>query len=138
MISTAVTMKTVLRARQAALFVGSLAFLAGCSSTPQRPPPGEQEAFIVIGVPRVASVASEKKSYDCDGLSVRVEYINAGDSSLAVLEFDEEFVVASNVLSGSGARYAGKQYIWWVKGEEAQFENLMADDPQPRQCQITS
>ena len=120
------------------LLLASLALLAGCSSTPHRPPPGEQEAFIVIGVPGVDSVASEKMRYDCDGLPVSVEYFNAGGVSLATLEFEGEFVVASNVLSGSGARYAGKQYIWWSKGDEALFENLMEETTQPRQCRTAS
>lgn len=132
-------MGTRLYLRQTGLLLAGLAFLSACSSTPHRPPPGEQDAFIVIGVPDVTSVASEKVSYDCDGLPVSVEYINAGGVSLATLTFEEEFVVASNVISASGARYAGKQYIWWSKGDEASFENLMEpEEARPRQCRAAS
>lgn len=122
---------------KAALLAAGLVLLSACSSSPHRPPPGEQEAFIVIAVPNVASVSSEKQSYDCEGLPVNVEYVNAGGVSLANLSFKEDFVVASNVLAASGARYAGSHYVWWSKGDEATFENLM-QDPQtaPLQCQL--
>ena len=32
--------------------------------------------------------------------------------------------MASNVLSASGARYAGGQYIWWSKGDTADLYDL--------------
>ena len=42
---------------------------------------------------------------------------------------EDQTVVAANVISGSGAKYAGGIYIWWTKGETADLYNLM-DDPE--------
>lgn len=121
------------------LLAAGLCFLSACSSTPTRLPPGQQDGMIVIAVPGVASVTSQKMSYDCDGLPVSVEYINAGETSLATLKFKEEFVIASQVISASGARYAGKHYVWWSKGDEASFQNLMQDPETPSlQCRALS
>ena len=43
----------------------------------------------------------------------QVEYINGGGNSLAVLPISGKPLIFANVLSGSGARYAAQQYIWW-------------------------
>ena len=63
--------------------------------------------------------------YDCGDRTVAVTYINAGAISLAVLDMDGEPVVAANVISASGARYAGAHYVWWSKGDEASLYDLM-------------
>lgn len=62
--------------------------------------------------------------YDCSGQKLEVDYINAGPVSLAVFVRNGELVVASNVLSGSGARYAGGKYIWWTKGADGSLYDL--------------
>ena len=37
-----------------------------------------------------------------------------------------------NVLSASGARYAGRQYTWWTKGNSADFYDLTkGEDARP-------
>jgi len=69
---------------------------------------------IVIPVPSPVEVAT--RSYMCGRLPVTVDYINAGGISLAVLHMRDELVIAANVLSASGARYAGDRYIWWSHG----------------------
>jgi membrane-bound inhibitor of C-type lysozyme len=60
--------------------------------------------------------------YQCDGQATRlglpkgpfrVEYINGGGNSLAVLPISGKSLIFANVLAGSGARYAAQQYIWW-------------------------
>jgi membrane-bound inhibitor of C-type lysozyme len=60
--------------------------------------------------------------YQCDATGTKmglpagpfsVEYINGGGNSLAVLPLSGKSVIFANVLSGSGARYAAQQYIWW-------------------------
>ena len=60
--------------------------------------------------------------YQCDDVGVKmglptgafsVEYLNGAGNSLAILPMNGESIVFANVFSGSGARYAAKQYIWW-------------------------
>ena len=42
-----------------------------------------------------------------------VEYINGAGNSLAVVPIHGTSLIFSNVISGSGARYAAGDYIWW-------------------------
>lgn len=64
-------------------------------------------------------------TYSCEGVPpVTVEYINAGANSLAIVNDGNETMVMVGVLSGSGACYAGQQYIWWTKGDAADFYDL--------------
>jgi heat shock protein HslJ len=78
------------------------------------------------------AVARETVSYLCDGdLRLAAEYINAGSTSLAVLSIGEETVVAANVLAASGAKYAGGQYEWWTKGDEATLYDLTKGENAP-------
>lgn len=42
-----------------------------------------------------------------------VEYLNGAGNSLAILPINGKSLIFANVLSGSGARYAAGQYIWW-------------------------
>ena len=81
--------------------------------------PGEIVEEIAIALPEPMPASSETVFYDCAGREVEATYINAGDISLATLQIGEDFVVASNVIAASGARYSGGQYIWWVKGNQA-------------------
>ncbi len=77
---------------------------------------------ITIHLPQNATVSRKTVQYRCDaqaakvGLpsgSFRVEYINGGGNSLAVVPISGNPIVFSNVVSGSGARYAAQQFIWW-------------------------
>ncbi len=91
---------------------------------------------ITIELPGDVAVTTNDVLYKCGDKDVAVTYYNAGDISLAKLELDDETVIASSVLSGSGAKYAGGIYIWWSKGAEANLYNLM-DDPEqekPTSC----
>ncbi|MGB6933302.1 MAG: MliC family protein [Acidobacteriaceae bacterium] len=60
--------------------------------------------------------------YECDAEGAKmglpagpfsVEYLNGAGNSLAILPVNGESIVFANIFSGSGARYAAKQYIWW-------------------------
>jgi membrane-bound inhibitor of C-type lysozyme len=60
--------------------------------------------------------------YQCDAEGVKmglpagvfsVEYINGAGNSLAILPLGGKSVIFANVMSGSGARYAAQQFIWW-------------------------
>lgn len=78
--------------------------------------------------------AAERQTvaYSCgDGKKATAEYINAGSNSLAIVTFDGKTLLMANVLSGSGARYAGQQYVWWTKGNSADFYDLTKGEDAP-------
>ena len=94
-------------------------------------------AEIKFEVPDAREVHTVKAAYACGEKRVTAEYINAGSTSLVLLNFDGLFVVASNVLSGSGARYAGRQYIWWTKGDHADlYDMTKGEDAPPISCAV--
>jgi membrane-bound inhibitor of C-type lysozyme len=45
-----------------------------------------------------------------------VEYVNGAGNSLAIVPVGAHSLIFANVMSGSGARYAALQYIWWDAG----------------------
>lgn len=71
--------------------------------------------------------------YECDAEGAKmglpagpfsVEYLNGAGNSLAVLPVNGQSLVFANVLSGSGARYAARQYIWWdAAGRSVSFSS---------------
>lgn len=74
-------------------------------------------------------------AYSCsDGAERSADYINVGENSLAIVGIDGAPVVFVNVISGSGARYAARQYIWWSKGDTVTFSNEMESDEAPVTC----
>lgn len=78
--------------------------------------------------------AAERQTvaYGCDGdRKVIAEYVNAGANSLAIVKLGDETVLMVNVLSASGARYAGQQYVWWTKGNSADFYDLIKGEDAP-------
>src|SRR5690606_32628804 len=86
---------------------------------------------IRIELPREAKVETIREEYRCGDREVSAQYINGGPVSLAVLVLGEELVVASNVIAASGAKYAGGQYVWWTKGEEATLYDLRKGEAAP-------
>src|SRR5580704_9467106 len=53
------------------------------------------------------------------GLPARVfsvEYLNGAGNSLAVVPVGGNSLIFANVVSGSGARYAAGEFIWWDAG----------------------
>lgn len=96
---------------------------------------GAQAAEIELSVPEADKAETRTIVYDCEGQELSVDYLNAGSVSLAVFTPDDTTIVASNVLSASGARYAGSHYIWWTKGSEADLYDLMkGEDAPPVHC----
>jgi len=83
------------------------------------------KASITIEVPGASEVDTQTVAYKCGDGDMEVTYINAGPVSLATFTLDGEFIVASTVLSGSGAKYAGGKYIWWTKGDSGDLYDLM-------------
>jgi len=90
--------------------------------------PPTQQADVTIRIPGAETVARNTVRYSCSGRIVSAEYLNAGLISIVSLTIGDEFVLAANVLSGSGAKYAGGRYIWWAKGAEATLYDLQNGD----------
>jgi len=93
-------------------------------------------ADVTIRLPHVHSVVSNTVIYTCRGLPrIKVEYINAGPNALAVVPVSGETLVFASVLSGSGARYAARSYIWWIKGGTAElYDQRQGDGAKPLTC----
>lgn len=72
-------------------------------------------------------------SYACEGgADMDVRYVNAGNSSLAIFEWEGERYVASAAISASGVRYVGDRFVWWTSGEEATLsDELSGADADP-------
>lgn len=79
---------------------------------------------VTLELPGSGPVERNSVSYKCGDQTVTAEYINAGDTSLAVVKLEDQTVLMVNVLSASGARYAGRQYVWWTKGDNANLYDL--------------
>ncbi|MCX8572216.1 MULTISPECIES: MliC family protein [Hyphomicrobiales] len=86
---------------------------------------------VTLELPGSAPVERNSVSYKCGDQAVKAEYVNAGDNSLVVLTLGDQTVVAVTVLSGSGAKYAGQQYVWWTKGDNADLYDLMKGEDAP-------
>jgi membrane-bound inhibitor of C-type lysozyme len=71
--------------------------------------------------------------YQCDAEGARmglpagtfsVEYLNGAGNSLAILPVNGTSLVFANIVSGSGAQYAARQYIWWdAAGRSVSFSS---------------
>lgn len=68
------------------------------------------------------SISRSTVQYQCDAQGAKmglpaerfsVEYLNGAGNSLAILPVNGTSLIFANIVSGSGARYAAKQYIWW-------------------------
>lgn len=111
---------------------GTLILYDEAGGTTSRLEPLRTEINITVPLPEGETVETRSMTYRCDDRTVDVDYINAGPVSLAVLRLGDEFIVASRVISASGARYAGEQYIWWTRGaSEATLQDLMQGEDQP-------
>jgi membrane-bound inhibitor of C-type lysozyme len=86
---------------------------------------------VAIELPGSEAAKTQPVAYDCGDERIAATYINAGANALAVLKIGAATVVFTNVLSGSGARYAGQQYIWWTKGDEADLYDLTKGENAP-------
>ncbi|QDH25763.1 hypothetical protein D5366_01980 [Neokomagataea tanensis] len=53
-----------------------------------------------------------------------VNYINAGDISLAGVVVENNTQVFTNVISASGARYVASHYEWWEEHGEVSFSDV--------------
>lgn len=90
--------------------------LAACGGGEKHAPQGD-----ALVLPGDAKLDSRSVDYKCDdGRTISVRYLNKGDNHLALVPVsDSSSLVFANVISGSGAKYAAGQYVWWTKGQEA-------------------
>lgn len=97
---------------------------------------GPAMAQVTVTLPLNAGANVESVSYVCaeDGTSpLTVQYINAGENSLAMIPVGDSPRIFVNVISGSGARYVAGEFEWWVKGDGATLTNQM-DEGATRDC----
>ena len=81
-------------------------------------------ALALLSSPALAETEVRSLTYLCDrGVAVPVVYVNATDTSLAVLHVDGRQILLYTEPAASGARYGwpsgGSHYIWWSKGDAA-------------------
>lgn len=81
------------------------------------------DVTLMLDAPKAEAVSV---LYRCEGSSaaMTVEYINAGEDSLAMVPVEGGRRVMVSVLAGSGARYAGGAFVWWTKGREGSLFDL--------------
>ena len=99
--------------------------------------PPSEPVTITVPMPGGTDISRRSVAYVCGDRTLVAEYIDAGAVSLASLQIGSEYILAANVISASGARYAGGSYVWWIKGDEATLEDLAAgDEARPLQCRV--
>jgi len=83
-------------------------------------------AEVTLGIALGTADSVETINYDCDaGDPMRVQYVNTGQDSLALLKIDGAQRIFVNVTSGSGARYVSGADVWSTKGTAGILENTL-------------
>ncbi|EYS95529.1 MliC family protein [Bartonella bacilliformis] len=124
------------------LILGSLAILAilGVLLFKQT---GISVGSLIIEVPEDPNPTKTTVMYQCDTETdkeqISVTYLNADTISLVDFTWRGQRVIGANVIAASGVKFAGAQYIWWIKKDDAILYNLI-DDPteeNPIRCEKT-
>lgn len=77
---------------------------------------------VTIHLKGSGSIARNTVKYRCDAQGAKmglpegvfsVEYLNGAGNSLAIVPVGKNSMIFANVISGSGARYAAGEYVWW-------------------------
>ncbi|VEJ44569.1 MliC family protein [Bartonella vinsonii] len=95
---------------------------------------------LVIEVPDTPEPTIESVTYQCNigTKKERVEatYYDTDDIALVDLKWNKKRIIAANVIAASGAKYAGGEYIWWTKQNEALLYDLINDSEEgkPFRC----
>ena len=82
-------------------------------------------AFVLaFATPAFAETQVQNMTYICDrDVVVPVVYVNAPDTSLAVIYVEGGQYLLYSEPAASGARYGwpsdGSSYVWWTKGDDA-------------------
>ncbi|HTM78840.1 MAG TPA: MliC family protein [Devosia sp.] len=70
--------------------------------------------------------------YDCGEFGpLSIAYINASPNFLALVPYEDQTLIFTSVLAGSGVRYASGKYEWRTKGTEASLTDLTAETDTP-------
>lgn len=94
---------------------------------------------LTIDLPGAASAVRDNVAYSCTAdRKLAVDYVNVGENSLAIVNLGDRTVLMVTVLSGSGSRYAGQQYVWWTKGETGDFYDLTKGENAPPEFSCTA
>lgn len=82
-----------------------------------------------LTLPEIPAGQRQLVNYVCaDGAKLTVKYYNVKNGqSFAVLPIEGKTMLLTNVVSGSGAKYAAEQYSWWTKGPEGTLRNENSD-----------
>ncbi len=96
---------------------------AMCTMIALATPATAADVTLMLDAPEAEAVSV---NYRCEGVSapMTVEYINAGEDSLAMVPVEGGRRVMASVLAASGARYAGGAFVWWTKGREGSLYDL--------------
>jgi membrane-bound inhibitor of C-type lysozyme len=96
--------------------------------------PAAAQTSFTLGLSIAGDAERKVVAYDCtptdgEATSMQVEYINAAPNFLAILPLPEGAMILATVISGSGARYAAGQYVWWSNGTEADlYDTTLGED----------
>jgi membrane-bound inhibitor of C-type lysozyme len=96
---------------------------AGFAALAFATPTSAADVTLMLDAPKAEALSI---NYRCEGTSatMTVEYINAGEDSLAMVPVEGGRRVMVSVLAASGARYAGGAFVWWTKGREGSLYDL--------------
>ncbi|KEG21301.1 MliC family protein [Bartonella bacilliformis] len=87
---------------------------------------------LIIEVPEDPNPTKTTVMYQCDTETdkekIAATYLNASMISLVDFTWKGQRVIGANVIAASGVKFAGAQYIWWIKKDQAILYNLI-DDP---------
>ena len=78
-------------------------------------------ALCLLATPAAAE-EMQSQTYRCErGAQVQATYLNPGERSFAVVNFEGRQMAFEIAQSASGARYlsADGQFVWWTKGDTA-------------------
>ncbi|WP_019220988.1 MliC family protein [Bartonella senegalensis] len=88
-------------------------------------------ASLIIEVPEDVETTTQTIAYECKvgTHKKRVEaiYLNADNISLVDFIWNSDRVIATKIISNTGIKYAGGQYIWWKKNNEVTLYDLVQD-----------
>ncbi|WP_337881889.1 MliC family protein [Chromobacterium haemolyticum] len=92
-----------------------------------------------LTLPDIPAGQRQVVRYVCaDGAKLTVKYYNVKNGqSFAVLPIKGKTMLLSNVVSGSGAKYAAEQYSWWTKGPEGSLRDEITDKALLDDCKET-
>ena len=103
------------------LIAASLALTAGVAQV-------NAKSEITVKIPKTDMGSDITTRYECGDFKLTARYITEGQISIVTLKWPDNYTIASQVVSGSGARYVSGPFIWWENGDEAKLINTFSDD----------